>query len=169
MRKPRILVDGAKYHVSARANRQELIFQSDAMKSLFQEVLVHAKKKYSFRLDNFCIMGNHFHLIIQPNPGVSLSAIMQWVLSVFAQLWNRHHGLTGHLWGERFYSRVLETFVDLFQTSQYIDQNPVQAGLVHKVTDWLFGGVHQRQQGLRIILDEPDAPGIVANMGTELR
>jgi putative transposase len=68
--------------VTARANRKEMILDTNAMKELFLSVVKRAKEKYDFRLENFYIMGNHF--IIQPIRGESLSAIMQWILSVSA-------------------------------------------------------------------------------------
>src|SRR5512133_313133 len=100
MRRPRELRTGARYHVTARANRKEMILDSIAMKELFLSVVKRAKKKYDFRLENFCVMGNHFHFIIRPGQGTSLSAIMRWILSVFAMAYNKIMGLTGHVWGE---------------------------------------------------------------------
>ena len=64
MRKNRMIVPGAYYHVCTRVNRGEMIFNNRMMKQLFLRVLQDAKAKYSFRLENFCIMGNHFHLLI---------------------------------------------------------------------------------------------------------
>ena len=84
MRKPRELREGARYHVTARANRKEMILDSGAYKELFLSVLKRAKARYSFRIENFTIMGNHFHLVIVPGKGESLSSIMQWIMSVFA-------------------------------------------------------------------------------------
>ena len=66
MRQARKLVEGARYHVTARANRKEMILDSSARKELFLSVVKRAKEKYEFRLENFCIMGNHFHFVIQP-------------------------------------------------------------------------------------------------------
>src|SRR5512145_2652656 len=109
MRRVRELKEGARYHVTTRANRKEMILDDSAMKELFLSVVKRAKARYSFRLENFCVMGNHFHFIIQPNRGVSLSAIMQWILSVFAMAFNRLLGLTGHVWGCRFFSRILDS------------------------------------------------------------
>jgi len=83
MRKPRELKDGALHHVTARANRKEMILDNRGMKDLFLEVIVRAKGKFRFRIENFCVMGNHIHLMIRPGTRESLSRIMQWVLSVF--------------------------------------------------------------------------------------
>ena len=64
MRKLRQLRKRAHYHVIARTNRRELIMEDKEFKSLFLSVMKEAKKKYDFKVINFCIMGNHVHLII---------------------------------------------------------------------------------------------------------
>jgi REP element-mobilizing transposase RayT len=153
MRKPRQLREGAKYHVSARANRQEMILRKDAIKDLFLDVVKRAKKKYAFKLENFCVMENHFHLVIQPSIGVSLSVIMRWIMSVFAMTWNRRHGLNGHVWGERFFSRIIQTLADFLQVLEYIDLNPVAGGLVRDPAHWRFGGCWRRTRQLWDLLD----------------
>ena len=85
MRKRRLLKPGAKYHVVARANRQEMIFKFDTIKEFFLATMLRAKKKYRFLIFNFCIMENHIHIVIQPGEKADLSKIMQWILSVFAR------------------------------------------------------------------------------------
>ncbi len=97
MRKPRKLVEGARYHVIARANRKVLILDSGLMKALFLEVLERAKKKCGFEVENFCVMGNHFNLMVRPRNGARLSSMMQWIMSVFAMAWNRIHHFAGHV------------------------------------------------------------------------
>jgi len=115
MRKPRELREGARYHVTARTNRREMILEPTVVKELLLGVIKRAKRKYRFRIENFCVMDNHFHLVILPAKNESLSAIMRWILSVFAMAYNRLLGLTGHVWGERFFSRIIEGFGDLIQ------------------------------------------------------
>jgi putative transposase len=136
---PRILCEGARYHVSARANRQEMIFAADETNILFLSVVKEAKRKFVFHLENLCIMGNHIHFIIRPGWGESLSAIMQWILGVFAMRYNRAHHLTGHVWGERFFSRIIENLREYLKIFLYIDANPIAAGLVARAKDWLYG------------------------------
>ena len=155
MRKPRHLQAGGRYHVCARANRKEMIMEANAMKSLFLTVLARAKNKYDFRVENFCIMGNHFHLIIQPINGANLSAIMQWILSVFAMAWNRHHNISGHVWGTRFFSKLISSIAEYLQLFRYIDENPIKSGLVQRSEDWPYGGMWHITHGLRHIIDSP--------------
>ncbi|HOX13887.1 MAG TPA: transposase [Spirochaetia bacterium] len=153
MRKPRELREGARYHVTGRANRKELIFDTGAMKDLFLSVVKRAKRKYAFRIENFCIMGNHFHLVIIPGKGMSLSTIMQWIMSVFAMAYNRICGYTGHVWGERFFSRILSGFRELLAVFAYIDNNPVQASLIEDPRKWRFGGLWHNRTGCRDIVE----------------
>ncbi len=102
MRQARLLIIGASYHVTAQANRKEFIFQPDIIKDLFLEVLASAKKKYDFKIINFCIMSNHIHLMIKPLKKSCLSDIMQWVLGNFAVKFNKIYGIHGHVWYDRF-------------------------------------------------------------------
>ncbi|MCX7024564.1 MAG: transposase [Spirochaetes bacterium] len=154
MRKPRELQDGAHYHVTARANRQEMILDNGPMKELFLSVVKRAKIKYDFRIENFCIMGNHFHFIIQPRNGESLSAIMQWIMSVFAMSYNRISGFTGHVWGCRFFSRIIAGLRQFMQVFEYIDDNPVEASQVADRRQWRYGGLAHDRAGCRELLDE---------------
>jgi putative transposase len=157
MRMPRMLREGARYHVFARANRKEMIFSSDEVKELFLTVLKEAKVKYDFRIENFCIMGNHVHFILRPGFGVSLSLIMKWLLGVFAIRFNKHFNMTGHVWGERFHSRIIESMREYLAIFVYIDENPVVARLVERIDDWLYGRFHLRERGCEWLLSSPAA------------
>ena len=158
MRRIRELLEGAEYHVTARINRGEKIFLAQEDRKLFMDTLKRAKKKFTFSLKNFCIMGNHIHLLIKPGPGVSLSRIMQWLLGVFAQLWNKKHGLSGHLWGERFFSRIILGILDFLRVFAYIDYNPVIAGMTTQPEQWQYGGLWHHKKGIKNItyLEDPE-------------
>lgn len=155
MRKPRLLKKGALYHVTARANRKEMIFDSKGIGDLFLQVVRRAKQKYDFRIENFCIMGNHYHLMIRPGPRESLSRIMQWIMSVFAMAYNRLHGYTGHVWSCRFFSRIIWTFWAFMKVFEYIDANPVKANRVSDASKWRYGGLWHEHQGYRDIIVMP--------------
>lgn len=155
MRHPRILQAGAEYHVIARANRQEFILNSPEIKGLLIDVVRRAKQKYSFTIRNFCVMSNHFHLIIRPAVGESLSRIMQWILSVFAAAFNRVFGYRGHVWYDRFKSRLIVSFRQFVATFLYITANPVRAHMVNNVTDYPYCGLRHIRDGDFSILDPP--------------
>ena len=156
MRKNRQLLEGANYHVTARINRGEKIFLLREDRDLFMEILKRAKRKFNFSLKNFCIMGNHIHLLIKPGPGESLSKIMQWLLGVFAQMWNKRHGLSGHLWGDRFFSRIILGILDFLKVFLYIDYNPPVAGLIELPEQWEYGGLWHHRKGHTEIVELAD-------------
>ena len=156
MRKLRELCDGADYHVTARINRGEMVFESDIVKELFLDVTRRAKKKYKFEMKNFCIMNNHIHFLIKPGKNVSLSRIMQWILSVFARAWNKMFHLKGHVWGERFFSRIIAGVLDFLKVFMYIDLNPVEAHLVNRAEEWKYGGIWHHKKRLPGIVEKPE-------------
>jgi putative transposase len=122
------------------------------MKGLFLSVLVRAKKKYKFRIENFTVMGNHYHLVLQPAPGESLSRIMQWIMSVFAMAYNAKCGLTGHVWGQRFYSKIIDSYREFIRIFSYVDGNPVAAQIIENPRDWPFGGLWHTRTGCRDLI-----------------
>ena len=155
MRYRRILIKNCSYHVIARTNRQEFIFDSDSIKEMFIKVLKEAKKKYKFRIDNFCIMGNHIHLIIKPLGISSLSKIMQWILSKFAVRFNKHYNFKGHVWYDRFKSIIIETLKQFIRVNEYIDNNPVKAGIVKKTEDYYYCGITFLKNKIFGVIDPP--------------
>lgn len=168
MRQPRKLIPGVTYHVVARANRHEFIFNNEQMKSLFLDVVRRARTKYSFTLRNFCIMSNHIHFLIQPGKGESLSRIMQWILSVFAIAFNRTYGYNGHVWYDRFKSVVIGTLRQFIAAFEYIATNPVKAGMATDAMKYRYNGVRHIRDGDRSVVAPADRvvqllfPGITA-------
>ena len=153
MRQPRHLVDGAWYHVTVRANRGEMLLDHAEVRDLFLQFLAHARRRYRFEVSNFCVMGNHVHLLLRPYKGECLSAIMRWLLGNFARAYNKRRGWTGHFWGDRFHSRVLNGIRDFATAFCYIDENPVKAGLVARSVDWRHGGTWHSIRGREGYLD----------------
>lgn len=155
MRKKRELKEGASYHVYARINRKEYLLQAVFIKKMFMTILKRAKLKYCFQIGNYCIMDNHIHFILKPLKGESLSAVMQWVLGVFAQKYNRTFDLHGHVWYDRFKSKIIIDFRQYLHTFIYISNNPVKAGIVGFPVDYPFSGIFYIQKGLLDVLERP--------------
>ncbi|MDR3341267.1 MAG: transposase [Treponema sp.] len=154
MRKRRDLQAGAIYHVASKIDHGDMALEDAVIKQLFLDMVVLAKKKFPFKIWNFTVMGNHIHFLIQPGEGVSLSKLMQWLKCNFAKKWNKMHGRHGHVWGERFFSKIVQDRRAFENVSTYIDENPLKAGLVEKAVDWVFGGLSHRLRGIRWLLDE---------------
>ena len=123
---------------------------------MFLEILAKAKTKYSFLVRNLCIMSNHIHLMITPWKGESLSRILQWILSVFAQRFNKIYGHHGHVWYDRFKSKVIYTYRQFLAVFQYIADNPVKAKMVTRPIEYRYNGVRLIWDKRFEIIDPPD-------------
>jgi len=140
MRKPRKLKPNATYHITATINREEKIFKTDEIKDMFLQVTSEANIKYSFELTNFCIIDNRIEFILKPTKE-SLSKIMQWILGVFAMRYNHKHHLKGHVWYDRFKSRIIETVEEIEEAFTSVSQKPVIVGLAKKASLYKYCGI----------------------------
>ena len=156
MRKLRLLKKGAKYHVSAKINRGEHIFEPDEIKKLFMKIVKRSKKKYKFSLYNFVVMNNHIHFIIYPHENESLPRIMQWILSVFAMYYNKIHKLKGHCWQNRYWSKIIDDIKQFIDTFNYISDNPVKADMVGDAGEYRYGGLYYILKNIYDIVDRVD-------------
>jgi putative transposase len=142
MRKTREFTEGTSYHVTSRTNDKKRVFECNVGRKTMLLVLRDAKEKFGFRLSNFCIMPTHIHLLITPAAGTNLSKIMQWIKTHSAKRWNSIHGSTDHLWGDRFFARPVKDLGDYFFVMDYIDKNPIKAGLALSPAEWKPGGAY---------------------------
>jgi hypothetical protein len=109
MRKLRILAQGAWYEVRTAVNNREPLFQEhQRAKAILLRVLLEARGLFTFELRGFVLEEGKLSFYIKPEDGFRLPAIMQWLKQTFAARFNRHDGRTGHLWGNRYRSCVLE-------------------------------------------------------------
>src|SRR5437899_5930039 len=100
-RQLRIEYPGATYHVMNRGDRREAICQDDADRTRFLQTLNEACGKTDWQIHAYCLMGNHFHLVLE-TPGANLVAGMRWFLSTYTARFNRRHKLCGHLFSGRY-------------------------------------------------------------------
>jgi REP element-mobilizing transposase RayT len=120
---------GAFYHVISRGNGGERIFRTDNDYTKLLEYLGKATERFGVTVHTYCLMSNHYHLLIetaQPN----LSAAIQWVNVAYAGYFNRRHRRTGHLFQGRFKALLIEADEYLIPLSRYIHLNPVRAAIV---------------------------------------
>jgi putative transposase len=153
MRQRRILKKGACYHVTGTINRDEDIFKSDEIKNIFLLVIKQAKMKYKFSLRNFCIINNHIQFVIEPLKDESLSKIMQWILSVFAIRFNRKRKIRGHVWYDRFKSRIIENIQQMNSLFKYINELPVKENIVERSEEYKYCGLYFFLHGFFDIVD----------------
>src|SRR5438876_7051716 len=130
-RQLRIQYDGAIYHLLSRGDRREEIFRDDVDRKSFVETLGVACEKTNWLVHAYCLMGNHFHLVVE-TPKPNLVAGMKWFLGTYTSRFNRRHKLFGHLFSGRYKSLVVEGSGNgyLRTVCDYVHLNPVRAGLL---------------------------------------
>jgi len=131
----RLEYEGALYHITSRGNARECIFLDDKDRTRFLVILSDAVNRCSWICHAYCLMGNHYHLLIE-TPDANLSRGMQFLNGVYTQRFNRRHQRVGHLLQGRFKSILVEKESHLLELARYIVLNPVRAKMVRGVRDW---------------------------------
>jgi len=150
----RIQFEGALYHVTSRGNARQDIFLDDEDRSAFLEVLGEAVTRYGWICHGYCLMSNHFHLLIE-TPSPNLSRGMQFLNGVYTQKFNRHHRRFGHVLQGRYKAILVEKESHLLELARYIVLNPVRAGAARSAKDWPWSSY-------RATSGQADAPGFLA-------
>jgi putative transposase len=153
MLKKREFIDGSFYHVTSRTNDKIRVFENNVGRKIMLITLQDAKDKFHFRLTNFCVMPTHIHLLIKPPPAANLSVIMQWIKLTSAKRWNGIHGSIDHLWGNRYFARAVKSPQEYEYIMNYIDQNPVVAGLSTSPGEWKASGAFYKKREIPDLVD----------------
>jgi REP element-mobilizing transposase RayT len=132
------LPDGI-YHVTTRAVATTRAFRTTDDRRFFLRLLGEVVTRCDWHVHAFCLMGTHYHAILETSRTL-LSRGMQRLNGVYAQGFNQRYGRAGHLWGDRFVSRVIEDEDYLRVACGYVVLNPVRAGLCADPTDWAWTG-----------------------------
>ena len=148
-RKLRVEYPGAIYHVMNRGDRREPIFVDDFDRRRFLETLAEACDKTSWQVQAWCLMDNHFHLVVE-TPLANLVAGMKWFLGTYTSRFNRRHKLFGHLFSGHYKSLLVDGNGNgyLRTVCDYVHLNPVRARLLTeeeplRAYPWQLPGVSQ--------------------------
>jgi len=155
-RKLRLQYPGAIYHLMSRGDRREPVFLEDADRLVFLSTLGEACAKTDWQVHAYCLMNNHFHLVVE-TPKANLADGMKWLLGTYTARFNRQHRLLGHLFSGRYKSLLVDQSGDgYFKTvCDYVHLNPVRAGLLQRrqplqAFGWSSYGEYLRRPGQRV-------------------
>lgn len=137
-RAARITTANACYHVITRGNQKQSIFLHTEDYEKYLGLLNKYKKRYNCKLYCFCLMPNHVHLIIEVKNSLGLSQIMRCLNLSYALYFNAKYEKVGHLWQDRFKSRLIEKDSYLIDCIKYIESNPVRSSLVNQQDEYLW-------------------------------
>jgi REP element-mobilizing transposase RayT len=131
----RIEYPGALYHVTSRGDRQEAIFEDDQDRTAFLNVLGEVISRFRWRCHAYCLMGNHYHLMIETPEG-NLTKGMRQLNGVFTQWSNRRHKRSGHVFQGRYKAILVDRDSYFLELARYIVLNPVRAAMVKHPNQW---------------------------------
>jgi len=147
----RVDVGDMVYHVLNRANFRSKLFITDKHYQGFLDILPEAKKLVSMRILSYCLMPNHWHLVLYPKQEGDLSRFMQKVTLTHTQ---RYHAKTkttgyGHIYQGRYKSFPVQTDEYFMRLVRYVERNAQRANLVKKAEDWQWGSLCLREKEIK--------------------
>lgn len=140
---PRGQQGGYAYHVINRGNGRATVFHKSQDYEAFLTLLAEAKDRYRVKLFAFCLMPNHFHLVLEPAHQKALSQFMQWLLTSHVRRYHKHYGSSGHIWQGRFKSFPIQRDEHLITVLCYVLQNPVRGGLSSTAREWSWSSLRR--------------------------
>lgn len=134
----RYFLPGAIYYVTSVTDGRHNLFTDARACRFFITCLEYHKQIFAFKTFGFVIMPEHFHCVIQPALGTTISKIIQHIKGNFARKYNFMRKEGGYIWQQSFYDRVIQSEVQLSNEINYMHYNPVRTGLVDSPGDYEF-------------------------------
>jgi putative transposase len=134
-RSPRLFNPDGIYHLATQGSDRRPLFLFDRDREVFLDRLSRAVERFQFLCLAYCLMGNHYHLVVQ-TPDERLSKALRELHGGYSRDFNRRHGCSAHLFRNRFLSREVDSDGYLLTVCQYVVLNPVRAGLCGDPADW---------------------------------
>lgn len=149
-------IDNAVYHILNRGHdRRKLFIETEDFKA-FKAILAKYKEKFSFSLYHYCLMSNHFHLLIRISKGNELGHLMKGICQCYAYYYKRRYRLSGYLFQNRYKSFLIEKDEYLLECARYIERNPVRAAVVSDPINYHWSSYRYYARGIFDILVTPN-------------
>jgi putative transposase len=135
-RLPRPTEECLVYHALNRGNNRADVFADEQDHEAFLAALAKTQQRYPLQLYGYCLMTNHFHLLLRPGPGQSISRILQSLTVAHTWRYHKRHHTIGHVWQGRFRSPVIQDDAHLLVVLRYIEANPLRARMVSDLGEY---------------------------------
>lgn len=150
---------GICYHAINRGNGRATVFHDSSDYESFSRLMAKACERIPMRILCYCLMPNHFHLVIWPHNDGDMSRWMQWLLTSHVRRYHRRRGTSGRVWQGRFKAFPIQQDSHLLTVMRYVERNPVRANLVQSAVDWAWSSAGNSGTGQRRkILSEAPVP-----------
>lgn len=153
---------GICYHAINRGNARATVFHDNEDYEFFLHMMVKACNRIPMRILSFCLMPNHFHLVLWPHLDGDLSRWMHWLLTCHVRRYHTKRGSSGRIWQGRFKAFPIQQDSHLLTVLRYVERNPVRANLVRSAADWPWSSISVMASGhgwpiiTRPPVDRPD-------------
>ena len=137
-RAPRLIVDGAIYHVLARGNNGQPVFHEAADYQRYLQLVATHARRHAIQVYHFALMPTHVHLVLEVTHGPTLSVAMHDINLLYALFYKRRYAYRGPLWQGRFKSLLIDQERSLLACARYVELNPVRAGLAAAPADYAW-------------------------------
>ena len=152
----RVSAGSVCYHVLNRGNDRNRVFHENRDYDGFVELLTRAARRLPMRTLAYCLMPNHFHLVVWPHAEGDLGRWMHWLLTCHVVRHRRVYGGCGHVWQGRFKAFPVQQDHHLLTVIRYVERNPLRAGIVRRAEDWPWSSLGARLGGwLPSFLEHP--------------
>lgn len=135
------------YHVLNRGNARGEIFHKSDDYGAFVALFERACERLPMRILGWCVMPNHFHLVLWPRHDGDLGRWMQWLFTSHVRRYHRHYESSGHVWQGRFKAFPIERDEHLLTVLRYVERNPLRAKLASRAEDWPWSSLAGRLRG----------------------
>ncbi len=187
-RKLRKLADDSIYHVLNRGNGRMRIFQKAGDFEAFIKLLEEGRKRTGMRILGYCLMDNHWHLVLRPRKGQDLSRFVGWVCTTHVRRGREHRQNHdgGHFYQGRFKDFMVQDDGHFLTLMRYVESNPLRAKMVRRAEDWPWssrsgaagsGGVKveledwpvERPRNWAAMVNEPMEKGLVERVRVSVK
>lgn len=156
-RQARIIPLEGFLHVISRGNNRRKLFLAKNDFKIFYMLLNKLKREESINIYHYCLMSNHVHLLLGVEENSNISRFMKRLGLKYFYHYKKKHDYSGHLWQDRFKSKIIERDEYFIQCGKYIELNPVRAGIVQNAEDYSYSSYHYYGLGQddKLIDDDP--------------
>ncbi len=146
-RRPRVAPGGLVYHCLNRGVARLALFEKREDYAAFERVLEEAAQRHPMRILAYCVMPNHWHLVLWPRRDGELTDFVRWLTHTHTMRWHAHFETSGsgHLYQGRFKAFPVETDDHYYSVARYVERNALRAGLVSRAEEWRWSSLWRRQ------------------------
>jgi putative transposase len=162
-RAKRVLIDGGVYHIVQRGHNKDRLFKNISDIKTFKEFIRKYKNRYLFDIFHYCIMSNHFHILVKIYKGGDLPKVIHGITQSYSYYYRKTYRRVGYVYQNRYKSFLVEDDAYLLECGRYIERNPLRAGMVKDLAHYHWSSYSFYAKGMPddIITENP----LYKNMG----